>query len=395
MAETAAQVLGRAAPSLVAQAFARLGPVTSLTSLLDANNGADPAVTLAAEQINHLQDAFRYFSSSLNAFLTNSGGNALHFAYYSQLRSALSLFSGYGVRLKQGDNRVLGANGALSSFKLASTGTHPMTWDLWAEWSKTAQASDILLDGVKLMHGLTLRDFTALPDLASMVFGAWGWDLFAISTGDRDARNRASYNVFPNEPLKKMLIRDTEVVFDIWELLLGSGTSVGFDAALIEFFITRLTVQLGGNDHEDFKRRLRESASQQTGVPAARIEEILRAVRVTKVFDRAADSKSEVENVLSRAFLLLRIATLAVQLNATAAVSSVVTEWVTNWLFVLGLYDPATSDLADIQDDYAAALGVSVAVAGDAPSALWTPDQVLSTVRLTRAEAFAAWALVA
>ncbi|WP_448098080.1 hypothetical protein [Luteibacter yeojuensis] len=73
---------------------------------------------------------------------------------------------------------------------------------------------------------------------------------------------------------------------------------------------------------------------------------------------------TDVPHVLSRAFVLLRVASLGGQLYASQSAGRATAEWVTNWLITLGLYD----HIEDIQDDYAAAFDASLGLHEPVPA---------------------------
>lgn len=396
MPDTPQSVFQRADSSVVAAAYGRLGPINNIGDVLDQRNATDPAVTVASEQIGHLLDAFRYFSAALVAYLSNSRGNSVHFGYYSELRSALSLFAGSGVSVRLGKNRLIESTGAFKKFDTGNNRTHPLTWSLWSEWIKTKDASDILYDGISLISGLSLRDFSALPDLSGVLYDSWGYDFFQISGQDHTARNKASYNTFPDRPLEQMGKAHTYFVSDIWSLLLRQGGGVAFDASLIRFFIEKLSARYRTDGRiAVYRRKLYRDVSNQTGIPADTVETLISQAVEPKLFELAAKQDSDPEHVLSRAFFLLRIATLSVQLHARRGGKQAINAWLSNWLESLGLFDPSDVSIEDVEEDFVLAKESIDLVNGPLPAALWDATQAGSTVRLTRAEGFVAWGLVA
>mgnify|MGYP006904092584 CR=1 FL=1 len=85
----------------VRDAFSRLGPVVDFSSVLAADDPRDLAKCLAAEQIAHLVEGWRYCAAAFHASLVNATDNAQHFAYYAELRAAMPLFSGSGIRVNR------------------------------------------------------------------------------------------------------------------------------------------------------------------------------------------------------------------------------------------------------------------------------------------------------
>jgi hypothetical protein len=85
----------------VQQAFNSLGPITKFEDLLCPPGKLTGPTELASEQVFHMIEGWRYASAATTAFLNNSQQTALHFAYYAELRAALSLLSWSGIRVKQ------------------------------------------------------------------------------------------------------------------------------------------------------------------------------------------------------------------------------------------------------------------------------------------------------
>lgn len=110
-----------------------LGPVAAFSDLLLPSN-ANPQTTLAAEQLVHLVEGWRYAAAATNSVLSHATDQALHLAYYAELRAAMSLFAWSGIRVKQGAYYYLDSNG--NQVRTAPQRTHDAVWGLWKEWVK-------------------------------------------------------------------------------------------------------------------------------------------------------------------------------------------------------------------------------------------------------------------
>lgn len=96
---------------------------------------------LAAEQIFHMIEGWRYAASATAAYLSNSKHNSVHFSYYAELRAALSLLSWSGIRVRQGDHYYL--DGQNTKIAIGSCRTHTAVWAFWQHWTNRADANSL------------------------------------------------------------------------------------------------------------------------------------------------------------------------------------------------------------------------------------------------------------
>jgi hypothetical protein len=218
----------------VRDAFSRLGPIIDFSSVLAMDDPRDLAKCLAAEQIAHLVEGWRYCAAAFHATLVNATDNAQHFAYYAELRAALSLFAGSGIRIKLGDGYCLDANG--ERHPLRKENTHELVWNLWPSWAKRDDAMALLKQQITLAPGVAIGDFEdSLIGLGlNQSLEGWGYDLLPVEQ-DRYSRNVASYEAFwAARPLTRMAQGDLNVLSDLWTLLLPEhGARWRFDIELI------------------------------------------------------------------------------------------------------------------------------------------------------------------
>lgn len=387
----------------VIDAFKKLGPIASLGDALDQKGAQDASVTLAGAQVSHLLEALRYFGAALNAHLTNSPSGAVHFAYYAQLRAAMSVFAASGIFCKMDSCFYVTDSGVRTPF--AGPPTHTLVWSLWKKWIKTDGASDLLSERVQLLAGVNLSSIVSFPGAAGAL-DKWGYDL-AQGIDDRTARNTASYESKSEFPLSVMGVDNIELVKSIWRLLETDGVSIRFDSAFISYLLMShfRGMQQDANDPgsvaavDQLIATLVAGVAAATGVSAESIQERLgRVTENDEMFALAAERAQEPDNVIARALFLVRIALLAMDraLSSDAAAHQACRTWIRNWLETLGvLPDPDEEfSIEDLSDDYANALEQMESFPpASIPRDLWGETLASVTARLTRVEGVCAWAL--
>lgn len=392
---------GAADGASLAVGFAGLGPVGNPLAPLSqlAANVAAP-VRVAAEQVAHFIEAWRYASSALHAYMVNSRENALHFAYYAELRAALSLYAYGGISINYvAGSYYLDGNGARVNFKSETNNrTHDTVWATWPEWIKRRDAQN-LLERMKLTAGVTLADFTnVLSGYApANVLSDWGYDLISAAQDDHTARNRSSYNpLLADAPLVSMSDACVTLIRDIWRALLVGSGGITFDQDLIIFLAERsvrsITAEVKGAPlYTKEWGDMLTAVSARTGVEVAAIEQAMAKPYSVTFFERALEQVSEAENVLSRAFFLVRLASIAVDEHAAVPASSAARQWIRNWLTSVGLFPgDGSMEVADVLADYEDALQ-QFTPSPPHPGGLWDPQMAKHSSRLTRPEAFISW----
>ena len=403
----------------VATAYSNLGPIGKFDDVfISLAPPVDPKKELAAEQVVHLMDGWRYAASAISALLQNSPSEAIHFSYYAELRAALSLYSGSGIRLKQGDNYYVDNAGnkvrqqARHRSDQPKLRTHTIAWTLWNEWIKRPDANDLVLDGLRLAPSISLRDISPILALfsPSRTIGAWGYDLLSQLTNDHSERNKASYiPSYASKPLSRMQGTDLNVVLALCRLLLpaqsGLTNSLAFDTALIQY-LALSTIESKVPD-KDADRAIKVAAEQvkfinqlssATGQSIELINESFQIPDATifKVFELAAESKSDPLNVLCRAMFLLRLATLSVEKNTNNAGTRAVTDWLLHWLDYSGLREiGAGFSPYDLSDDLVTAIEHhSASKYTSIPKELWTAENAAHTYLLSRPDCSIGWSIL-
>jgi len=376
-----------------------LGPIHNFQDLIVAAGTGSPQTILAAEQILHLIEGWRYAAAAITAYLSHGKGTATHLAYYAELRAAMSLFAGSGMRVRQQGYFYLDSSGVRVDVK--SQSTHSAVWEIWTSWVKRADAKNLFLDRIKLCPNVSLNDVIGTLQFVNptATLQGWGLDLLQISD-DHAARNRASYEAYwVDTPLTLMASSEVDMVRDLWRLFLSDGSSLAFDQEFIRHCvaqalpgIVKLKETLTPDQH---RAEIAKQLASSTGVAADFILRRLTGnVNSVSPFLLASASVCEAENVLCRSFFLLRLALLSVKGSLAVTTNAAAKGWIKNWLTHAGIWSPIDGiDLADLEDDYRTSVD-NISSALPLPSALWTSGNLIHSARLARPDACIAWGLV-
>jgi hypothetical protein len=156
----------------------------------------------------HQKDAWSYFGQAIDAYLKGRTNTALHMAYYSELRSAMSLMASEGIGIFNSDHFAFSGNssGTISVVPIYSgnngMGTHAALWEIFEAWAEKPSSQSLLLE-LFSVGGHSHMDWL-VQLTSSNVFGFgtakdlllhWGLDLQRLNSkqSDRSYRNFASY----------------------------------------------------------------------------------------------------------------------------------------------------------------------------------------------------------
>lgn len=376
-----------------------LGPVNSFSDLLVASSSASPQTIVAAEQIIHMIEGWRYASAAVSAYLSHSKGTATHFAYYAELRAAMSLFAWSGMRIKQYDYFLLDGTGNKVDF--ANHPTHKTVWELWQRWTQRTDTKDLFNNRIYLYPGVTLGNVLSALQYVSpkTTLQQWGMDLLEVSN-DHKARNHSSYEAhWTSSPLTLMPTANAELIREIWKLFLIDGSNILFDRAIICHFVNlSLTPMMGlsGLTAENQKSLIASQISNSTGSDRGAIERQLDSSSFsTEPFLLAASSSSDTENVLCRAFFLLRMAMLALKASLSLTSNDSAKNWIEHWLTHAGIWSNSQDiELQDVEEDYRLAVH-SFSPVLPLPNSIWDGSNLPHVARLVRPDACIAWGLIA
>lgn len=194
---------------------------------------------ISASAPAHLIDGWSYLGRSTDAILRGDLNAAIHFAYYAELRAAMSLLACEGIGVFNGKHPIIDQTGSYTSpikhitkswnktkkkYESQGASTHKTVWPLLHHWGSLKRASD-LIEELVAPDGYSLRQWldafripTSIRAISKQWLTSWGTDLTRL-TDDHDSRNMASYR--PSEfrlapaPDASSAI---EFVTDMWKL---------------------------------------------------------------------------------------------------------------------------------------------------------------------------------
>lgn len=330
---------------------------------------------ISASAVLHSNDGWSYLGRSIACLLSGDAHRALHFAYYAELRAAMSILAATGVGVFNHDHFVV--TRANTTAKLASrNGTHVLAWDALAFWCEQPASSALF---AKLIRpaGRGLDEWfdgrggiAALAPQARRWLTQWGLDLRNASL-DRTARNESSYRP---DGLPQVWTLNSEAalkfVLELWALLEPSTGSPfdNLDRHILRFAIEKhIQGRVGHNPvtanpaKQNFVNGV--VADQDFSPAATKLwADFLQRQSIPTdpgIFTMAQvapnGTASDAFSVTARATLLLRIATGSAQnlLQQAGYSAADLSFW---WLSVgeaRGLWDAgfAPTDLTDLWDD--------------------------------------------
>jgi len=285
---------------------------------------------LAATAPSHCIDGWTFFSRALSALLSGDAHSTRHLAYYAQLRAALSLLHCHGVGIFNRVNLIADESGNLSQFGATNPnkrgqGTHQAAWKALRAWSDQLTGSTEFLSAMKFQEVSLLDCFeavnpstaTSAVPLVSRVIREWGVDLKRCAK-DLESRNISSYCAHALNPAPSEMSARLDLVLSIWRSLEpdGIGGFADLDRHLLRKFLLLLEKE---NCEATLRENIWEGAYQRLD---GRIKsyisrdflERLEEPDDLPVFRHASEAKSgDVFGMISRALLLLRLATGAVR----------------------------------------------------------------------------------
>lgn len=381
----------------VFEALGALSPVPATDGAFVAPGTGHGASQVAAEQLGHLLDGWRYLSAAFYAAMTNSPESAVHFSYYAELRAALSLVCSTGLRIRFRDAYYLNAAGV--AVPLSTWNTHSCVWAVWSEWQKRPDVAQTFQRIVRIHPLVSLGDLMQAlsSQIGGAMLGTWGLDL--IEPGDdHDVRNAASYESVVTVAQQSALAPKTwDRLLRAWELMLPGGAGIKFDEALSAYCFYGYVTALTGERNLDalvglpaFKRVTTLLENQLSVEPDFFASVLQRNFEYFDLFEIASQKGNAADNVLLRALFLLRVGSAFV--SHALPTGSGVRERVKGWMDLVGVIRPGVpARLTDLSEDYLDALD-NVPKAATQHN-LCGVDVDRSGMRLSRVEGVLAWAL--
>jgi hypothetical protein len=295
---------------------------------------------IAASTIVHGFDGWSYLGRAVSALLIGDHDCARHLGYYAELRAAMAILAADGIGVFDKEHVVVSASGKClqmpplrgggANARPGGPGTHAFVWNALEELMRSTTSANLLLS-ITSAGGLSLSEwlshFASAPAVTSKLsedwLRAWGLDIARLA-GDRDARNLSSYRptsfTTPRPPDAKTVV---DFVLRLWSLC---EPTIQNPFAVLDRFLLRATLQNG------FRAAYGKSAKSAKKQFRSVVESLLTSLRphdvtgmdwVTFLGDVPSDpldvlaqasgtvgpdNKWHSIQVISRAFLLLRVA---------------------------------------------------------------------------------------
>ena len=388
------------APSLIQSSYASFNRAAQPfgAPLLLATEPKTTPAALAVDALVHLTEGWRFLAAALSSMLSNAPAQAVHFAYYAELRAAISLLSSHGMRVDNRDNSYLERGGTSKVPSWKAMPTHTVVWKLWEAWATTPAAEALLLDQLKILPSVTIGDLKAAVGriAANPTLTRWALDL--AMGNEHTARNQASYETpTARAPLQPMQVSDFEFVRDLWALAEPTGFGLRFEQDLVRYLVNaELNDEAVATDEATrtvWKQRLVDDLERATGTPRATLEAFFDGgASPSPIFQLAFDSDVKPANMIARAFFLLRLATLMPNSALASNPATPAKEWLKDWLENAGLFDPTAGTEPDekwIDFEHLSQLAVPPM---PLPAQLHSASsRSMDTHLLSRADALLAW----
>lgn len=326
----------------------------------------------------HTLDGWRYLSQAAITFLNGSKRNALHYAYYAELRAALSILAGSGICIAHDKHYAISSGNRIEWFRGS---THDITWLALQRWAKQPiQAAKVIdcftaYDITAREWGEACRNTLSLNDIASNWLSNWSIDLSQLSI-DRNLRNDVSYNPdLGNDSFAPITRHDIEFIRDLSDSfnLKRSGSFESLDNVIIYDLLNKICLSRYSDvtriNQALLSRDIIHWLTTNKRMNAREVAEILRSLNIcssmpaSKVIKYSDLSHRDVYGVICRASLLLRLST-ALNRNLWEKIRRISAGGNSPWqLEILQLYGlctnlwdannvPATnSDFVDIEED--------------------------------------------
>jgi len=354
----------------------------------DYSNSNDPTeltIDLAARQLEHCLEAWNFLSQAGWALVSAHTNQAIHMAYYAEVRAANSLFASSGIAVKSFPNYYLSKTDAREEIRGPAAGTHSLIRNFWPHWCKRTDAKAIFAN-LKVTQSISLNDVwnaLGLGNRSQSRLLVWGYELTNLAK-DHESRNMASYDVLQSySGITQAQSKSSHKILEmVWDHLQPAGMEgqLQFEVIYARYLVWAYCLDFAtqsSDEGEDFKtvlNRVLQKLSQNTGVPVTTLSYTFDLDSTGDpsfmLFDIASRTSTTSENVFLRAFILARLATSKLNENISFSGSDIALEWAQKWLRELGVLkdgeDP--EDVVGLSEIYAEQ---AQAIAAQAQNTLW------------------------
>ncbi len=270
------------------------------------------AAYVTATGPTHAIDGWALLGRAVDSCLRGDTYAAVHFAYYAELRAAMSLLATEGIGILSTQHPIVAAGGKVAAMKLR--GTHSVVWPVLYYWAGLIRATAVIDEAIRpyltpLTEWITRLHSPVRPRAIARGFlGAWGLDL-SVGGDDRSSRNLASYR--PSELRRPKAVNTTDVarfIEELWTLFEPDG---GRRFPQLERHLLRKTIWKNGPPNVDPSAL----SALNMGIPEATAwATFLNSATVPWPLE-LAEGRSAIEDelchleIISRACLLLFVAT--------------------------------------------------------------------------------------
>lgn len=303
---------------------------------------------IAASIIVHCSDGWGYLSRSVESLLNGDVASSIHFAYYAELRAAMSLMGSGGVGIFNRKHVWFDAAGN-PELSPGNIPTHKAVADGMIAWAKLASKKGDLFKLLRvnnrdLTDWIRETGFSTRSGYSTSIINRWleAWSIDLHLTDDQILRNEMSYrphfNASPND-ISSTISKLTE----IWNVLEPTAANrfplldkYLLRTSLEEIFRRVRSAKPNGLAFENFIKNLFQRLGEDTS--QVLFDFLLRLTEADDhlIFKEARKDRSNPQinrldplPIISRAILLLRLCTGAA--NRMIAVSSLNTNNLRYW----------------------------------------------------------------
>lgn len=292
---------------------------------------ADPTLAdyIALSAVQHAFDGWAYWGRAVAAEISGDSNVASHLGYYAELRAAKAILASEGIGLFSNTLAVVEQGGRCVVTEVRAS-SHQVLWAALEGWIN-GNARSIVFRLLK-PFGHSIEDWLGhFPGSSSPVaqqwLYRWGLDLQALAS-DRDSRNVASYEPSGCPPTVR---EHSEKALDYVTRLWRSCQPTGVGATLaLDRLVLRETLETVFRTGHPYARSARQAPTQYRKKVRRTVEslslgptshkaslsvldprKIPEGMDIFEIAKRTSDARTRthVTEVLSRAVLLLRLAT--------------------------------------------------------------------------------------